>query len=146
MPARTAILPEELTESLGADWESEGVDPERTRRALHLRRNAGRAEEKNRYSLLVKRSEGFLGVLPMIAIDHELGAGEVRARVGGGFAARRIDRLMSAKLYKQTQQRGYNFFPRKNQYRGHDRSNGDTSFLSGNLWTPRLVNEALTRD
>jgi hypothetical protein len=62
----------------------------------------------------------------MVAIDYNARTREPRARRGGRFAPLRINGLVSAELDEQTQQRGNNVFPRKNQYRGHSRSKGDT--------------------
>jgi hypothetical protein len=58
----------------------------------------------------------------MIAIDDELLAPKAYARVASRFAGFGIDRLVSAELDEQTQQRGNDFFPRENQYSSHDRS------------------------
>lgn len=50
----------------------------------------------------------------MVALNDDLGAAEPRARVGGAFALLHVSRLKTAKLDKQTQQRGDNLFLREN--------------------------------
>ena len=71
----------------------------------------------------------------MITIDHNPSTRQPRTGRGCGLAPLRINRLVSAKLDEQPQQRGDNFFPRKNQYRGHNRPKGDTYTRVGNLRT-----------